>query len=73
MSISPHSGARWIQRLPCLKYFNVLKRKNRLTLGLNAAKNNDYMKKSLKWKFLRIQFPTKNSVDAYIYLPLLWS
>ncbi len=33
---------------------------NRLTLRLNTVKNTDYMKKSLKQKLLRIQFPTKN-------------
>ncbi len=32
---------------------------NSLTLGLNTAKNTFYMKKSLKQKLLRIQFPTK--------------
>ncbi len=47
MSISHQSGARGLESLRCLKYY-VLKRINRLTLGLNAAKNTDYMKKSLK-------------------------
>ncbi len=48
MSISPRSGARGLERLPCLKQYNVLKQENRLTLGLNAAKGTDYMKKSFK-------------------------
>ncbi len=47
MPISPQSGALRLQILPCMKYYNVLKWKNRLTLRLNAAKNTDYMKKSL--------------------------
>ncbi len=29
----------------------------------------DYIKKSFKWKLYRIKFPTKNSVEAYHYLP----
>ncbi len=53
MSISHHSGAKGLESLSCLKY-NVLKRKNVLTLESNAGKNSDYMKKSLKLKFLRI-------------------
>ncbi len=47
MSISPRSGARGLERLPCLKY-NALKQENRLTLELKTAKNTDYMKKHLK-------------------------
>ncbi len=68
MSSSHQSGVRGLEKLPCLKY-NVLKRENRLTLRLNAAKNTDYTKKILKWKLLRIQFPTKNWEGAYVYLP----
>ncbi len=45
MSTSPGSGARGLQRLICLKYYDVLKLEIRSTLGLNAAKNTDYMKK----------------------------
>ncbi len=48
MSIFPKSRARGLERLPCSKYYNVLKRENRLTLGLNVAKNSDCMKKNLK-------------------------
>ncbi len=32
------SGVRGLKRLSCLKYYNVLKRENRLTLGLNVVK-----------------------------------
>ncbi len=70
MCISLQSGATALERLPCLKY-NVLKRENRLTLALNTAKKIDYMKKHLKLKLSRIQFPTKNSVGAHVYPPLL--
>ncbi len=45
MSISSRSGARGLERLPYLKYYDVLKWENRLTFRLNAAKNMDYMKK----------------------------
>ncbi len=44
MSISPRSGARGLQRLICLKYYNALKWEMRFALGLNAAKNSDYIK-----------------------------
>ncbi len=53
MSISPRppgSGAQELQRLTCLKYYNVLKWESRFTLGLNAAKNTDYIKKTLQIK-----------------------
>ncbi len=31
------------QRLPCFKYYNVLKQENRFTLGLDTAKITDYI------------------------------
>ncbi len=40
---------------------------------MDAAKNTDYHQKILKQKLLRIKFPTKNSVDAYLYLLQEWS
>ncbi len=43
--LSIQSGARKLERLPCLKYYNVMKQKSRFTLGPNPAKNTDYMKK----------------------------
>ncbi len=46
----PRGGARGLERLACLKYYNVLKCENRLNLGLNAAKNSDYMKKKFQVK-----------------------
>ncbi len=45
MSISLRSGARRIKRLPSLKYYNVLKSKSGLTLGLKATKITNYIKK----------------------------
>ncbi len=69
ISISPGSGAWDLQRLPFLKYYNVLEWESRFTFGLNAAKNTDYIKISFKQKVFRIKFPTKISVDAYLYLP----
>ncbi len=45
-----------------------------ITLGLNAAKNTHALyQKMLQIKVLRIQFRTKNSVGAYVYLPQEWS
>ncbi len=45
----------------------------KFTLELSAAKNIDYIEKYFKGKLQRIKFPTKNSVDACLYLPLKWS
>ncbi len=59
ISISLRSRARWLQILPFLKYFNVLEWESRFTLGLNAAKNTDYIKKSFK-KLFKIKFATKD-------------
>ncbi len=50
-----------------LPFFN-LGMESRFTLGLNAAKNNDYIGKSFKQKFCKITSPTKSSVDAHFYL-----
>ncbi len=48
MSISPMSGARGLQRLSSLKYYNVLKWEKRFTLKLDAAKNTHFLKKDFK-------------------------
>ncbi len=45
MSVSPWSGAWGLQKLRCLKYYNILKPESRFTLGLNTAENADYIKK----------------------------
>ncbi len=45
MSISPQSGARWLERLICLKYYFVLKRQNIFNLGLNPVKNTHQIRK----------------------------
>ncbi len=53
MSISPVSGTVELQRLQCLKYYyNVLKWESKFSLGLNAAKITDYIKKWLKQKLI---------------------
>ncbi len=44
-------GVRELQRLPRLKYYYVPKRESRFTLGLNAAKNSEYIK-PLQTKFV---------------------
>ncbi len=43
--LSPPVWGKGARKIACLKYYNVLKRENRLTVGLNVAKNDDYMKK----------------------------
>ncbi len=47
-SVDPHVYPYPLQRLPCLKYYNVLKWGSRFTLGLDAAKITNYIKKSFK-------------------------
>ncbi len=68
MCTSSQSGARGLERLPCLKY-NALTWENRMTLRLNAVENSDCMRKSLKWKLLTIQFPIKNFPGIHVCLP----
>ncbi len=46
MSISPQSGAMWLERLIWLKYDIVLKRKNTFNLGLSAVKKTHHTKKA---------------------------
>ncbi len=41
----------------------------KFTLGPNAAKSTDYIKKCFEQKLFRIKFPKKKSVGAYVYLP----
>ncbi len=59
-----------IKDMSCLKYYNTLRQ---FTLGLNAAKNIDYIEKWFKRKLCKIKFLTKYSVEAYLYLPPEWS
>ncbi len=40
---------------------------------LNTAKNTNYIKKCLKRKLRRINFPKKISLDTYLYVPQEWS
>ncbi len=55
--------------VPCLKYYNTLEWESRFTLGLNAAKNVDYIEKWFKQKLRKIKFPTKNSViQRFVFL-----
>ncbi len=48
MSVSPRNGARELQRSVYLKSYDVQKWEITFTLGLNAAKNKHYIKKSFK-------------------------
>ncbi len=67
MSIYPQSVPRVLEKLLCLKYCIVRKRENRFVLGHYAAKNGDYMKKSLKRKLLNIQFLQKTQ---WVHMPI---
>ncbi len=73
MSISPWSGARGLQRLASLKYYYVQKWQFIFNLGINAAKHTHHMKKSFKLKLFKIEFRTKKSASASVYLPREWS
>ncbi len=46
---------------------------SRYTFRQNTAKNTDYIKKCFKHKLFRIKFPTKKSMEAYLYLFQEWS
>ncbi len=61
MSISPRSGARLLERLMWLKYYNVQKRQIIFTLGLNAAKNTDFIKKVSRKSCLEINSLQKSN------------
>ncbi len=45
----------------------------KLTLGLNAAKNIDYIEKCFKQKLRRIKFPIRDSEDVCFYLSQEWN
>ncbi len=70
MSASHWRGDWGLKRLPYLKYYNVLKRENGLTLRLNAAKNSAYMKKKFQIKVVEnsIQsiFPLKRNIPTNV-------
>ncbi len=59
MAIFTRIRARGLQRIPCLKYYNVLKWENRFTLGLNTTKNTDYIKNPSNKSCLELNFPEK--------------
>ncbi len=37
MSISPRSGAKWFERLPCFKYYNVREQDERNKKGIHGG------------------------------------
>ncbi len=67
ISISLRCGARCIQRLPFLKYFNALEWTSTFTLRMKATKNIKDIKKCLKQELFIVKFPTKNSLNAYLH------
>ncbi len=60
ISISPQSGARWLDRLIWLKYYNVQKRQIIFTSEMNVVKNTDFMKKALSQSCLKLNFQQKS-------------
>ncbi len=64
ISISPRTGARASKDCHFLNIINVLEWESRLTLGLNAAKSTDCIKKCSKQKLYNIKFPIKNLVGV---------
>ncbi len=48
LSVSLQSGARGLEGLPSLNYYNVQKWESRFTLQLIAARNMLYMRKQFK-------------------------
>ncbi len=69
MSSSSRSGARGLERLILLKYYNAPKWQIIFTLGLNAAKNNDFMEKSFNKSCLEL-IPDKKSSGRIHLFPL---
>ncbi len=69
----PPGVSRGLKTLIWLKNYDVQKQQITFTLGLNAGENTDYMEKSFKYKAFRIEFPTKMSMGAYVYLLPEWS
>ncbi len=65
------SGARCFKDQPSLKKCMLWNEKIG-SLGLNAAKITDYIKKCFKRKLSRIKFHTRQSVNAYPYLHQEW-
>ncbi len=53
----------------CFKYHIVMEWKSRFSLGLDADKNTNCMRKLLKLKLLSIEFCTQKSAGAHVYIP----
>ncbi len=62
-----------LQRLPLLKYYDVLEWESRFASELNAAKKPHYIKKYFKQTLFKVRLPAKNSLDAFLYLTQKWS
>ncbi len=69
MSIFQQSEARGLARFPSLKIVHLFSK-----MGINVAKSSNYIKKRFKQKLIKIiKFPTRNSVNAYLFLSQEWS
>ncbi len=57
-----------------LRFWNIIMLWNeKFSLEQNTAKNIDYIEKCVMQKLHRIKFAAKNSMDAYVNLPLEWN
>ncbi len=65
---SSRSGARELLRLAIFEIMHW-KMGKMFTLGLNAAKSTDYIKKCFKQKLSKIKFCTQNSVKSDLLSP----
>ncbi len=59
LSPLPRNGAKGLQRLQFLKYYDTLELERWLFLGLNAAKSTDCTEKCVKQKLYKIKFSQK--------------
>ncbi len=61
------SGAREHQRFAI---FEIMQWNKKLgSFRAECSKSTDYIEKCFDQKLFKIKFPTKNTVDAYLYLP----
>ncbi len=73
MSISPQSGARWLERLIWLEYDIVLKWQNTFNSGLNTAKNTHHTKKASIKSSSELNFIEKSPQAHMFTCPQEWS
>ncbi len=58
------------RKIDLIEILNFTERQITFTLRLNAAKNAHRIRKNFEWKLFKIEFRTKKSPNAYVYLLL---